>query len=74
MLHQVPCGRKRSERGYLCELTFVCRFEEPVARADPRRHGAGAEVGILSGFIGQLEAHGGDVAFSDRYNPPAQTC
>lgn len=56
----------------LYELTFVCGFEEPVSRADPRRHGARAEVRILPGFVRQLQAHGGDVAFSDRYDPPAR--
>lgn len=60
-------------RGNACELTFVRGFEEPVSRADPRRHGAGAEVRILSGFLRELQAHGGDVTFSNRYNPSAQT-
>lgn len=54
------------------ELTFVSGLEEPVAWADPRGHGAGAEVGVFSGLIGQLQAHGGDIRFSYGYNPPVK--
>lgn len=52
-------------------LTLVFGFELPVARAGPRCHGPGAEVGVLSGLRRQLQAHGGDVPLSDGNRVPA---
>lgn len=52
-------------------LTLVFGFELPVARAGPRGHGPGAEVGVLSGLRRQLQAHGGDVPLSDGNGVPA---
>lgn len=40
-------------------------FELPVAWSGPGGHGPGAEVGVLSGLRGQLQAHGGDVRLSN---------
>lgn len=48
----------------------MCGFEEPVAGADPGRHGTGAEVRVLAGLLGQLQAHGGDVHVSDGHHTP----
>lgn len=51
-------------------LTLVLRFELPVARSSPRGHGPGAEVWILPGLRGQLQAHGGDVSLSNGNHIP----
>ena len=54
-------------------LTLVQRFEAPVARTCPGSHGPRAEVGVLSGLVGQLQTHGGYVPLSNGNHIPVDS-
>jgi len=57
----------------LQRLTLVFGFELPVPGSGPGGHGAGAEVRVLPGLRGQLQAHGGDVPLADGNHVPGDT-